>query len=192
MCAKLHTVAASNNRDHPTRSLPSSRLASTINCLPGSCSRHAYIFLFFTHIPFVVNHTINATPPEGLQHLNASAGHWNCYGGPHVARGPLIAHPWPKLWPGAYQPRTTTSSFAWFTRNSRYDSVNCQQMLSCGFTNWSSWHSWKPVRRPSGYQHKIWTTWTLDKYLSNWSCIGNCLHAYHSLLEAPLALEGQE
>jgi len=23
--------------------------------------------LFFTHIPFVVNHTINATPPEGLQ-----------------------------------------------------------------------------------------------------------------------------
>jgi len=24
--------------------------------------------LFFTHIPFVVNHTINATPPEWLQH----------------------------------------------------------------------------------------------------------------------------
>jgi len=24
--------------------------------------------LFFTHIPFVVNHTINATPPESLQH----------------------------------------------------------------------------------------------------------------------------
>ena len=24
--------------------------------------------LFFTHIPFVVNHTINATPPERLQH----------------------------------------------------------------------------------------------------------------------------
>jgi len=23
--------------------------------------------LFFTHIPFVVNHTINATPPERLQ-----------------------------------------------------------------------------------------------------------------------------
>jgi len=26
------------------------------------------IVLFFTHIPFVVNHTINATPPERLQH----------------------------------------------------------------------------------------------------------------------------
>jgi len=24
--------------------------------------------LFFTHIPFVVNHTIKATPPERLQH----------------------------------------------------------------------------------------------------------------------------
>jgi len=32
-----------------------------------ACSRHAYIFLFFAHIPFVVNHTINATPPERLQ-----------------------------------------------------------------------------------------------------------------------------
>jgi len=26
-----------------------------------------YISLFFAHIPFVVNHTINATPPERLQ-----------------------------------------------------------------------------------------------------------------------------
>jgi len=25
--------------------------------------------LFFTHIPFVVNHTINAAPPERLQHF---------------------------------------------------------------------------------------------------------------------------
>jgi len=24
--------------------------------------------LFFRHIPFVVNHTFNATPPERLQH----------------------------------------------------------------------------------------------------------------------------
>jgi len=24
------------------------------------------------------------------------------------------------LWPGAYQPRTTTGSFAWSTRNNRY------------------------------------------------------------------------
>jgi len=30
--------------------------------------RATYIMvLFFTHIPFVVNHTINATPPERLQ-----------------------------------------------------------------------------------------------------------------------------
>ena len=58
MCAKLRTVAASNNRVHPTRSLSSSPLASTINCSLASqalleathqnhsiiaCSRHIYI-----------------------------------------------------------------------------------------------------------------------------------------------------
>jgi len=32
-------------------------------------SRHINILLFFAHIPFVVNHTINATPTERLQHL---------------------------------------------------------------------------------------------------------------------------
>jgi len=32
-----------------------------------ACSRHAYALLFFAHIPFVVDHTINATPPERLQ-----------------------------------------------------------------------------------------------------------------------------
>ena len=88
MCAKLRTVPPSNNRDHPTRSLSSSPFASTINCSPGSQAllevthqdhsigitllllvRATYIIvLFFTHIPFVVNHTINATPPERLQH----------------------------------------------------------------------------------------------------------------------------
>jgi len=57
MCAKLHTVAASNNRDHALESL--------LLLL----SRATYIMvLFFMHIPFVVNHTINATPPERLQH----------------------------------------------------------------------------------------------------------------------------
>ena len=35
-CAKLDTVAASNNRDHPTRSLSSLPSGSTINCSPGS------------------------------------------------------------------------------------------------------------------------------------------------------------
>ena len=32
-----------------------------------ACSRHIHIFLFFAHIPFVMNHAINATPPERLQ-----------------------------------------------------------------------------------------------------------------------------
>jgi len=90
MCAELRTMAASNNRDHPTRSLSSSLFANTINCSPGSQAllevthqdhsigitllllvRATYIMLlFFTHIPFVVNHTINATPPERLQQYN--------------------------------------------------------------------------------------------------------------------------
>ena len=56
MCAKLRTVATSNNRDHASQSL--------LLLL----ARATYIMvLFFTHIPFVVNHTINATPPERLQ-----------------------------------------------------------------------------------------------------------------------------
>ena len=33
-----------------------------------ACSRHIHIFLFFAHILFVVNHAINATPSERLQH----------------------------------------------------------------------------------------------------------------------------
>jgi len=56
MCAKLRTVATSNNRDY-------------------ACNLSYYyllalhmMVLFFEHIPFVVNHTINATPPEWLQH----------------------------------------------------------------------------------------------------------------------------
>ena len=44
-CAKLHTVAASNNRDHMPWSL-------------------------FTHIPFVVNRTFNAKSTERLQQLH--------------------------------------------------------------------------------------------------------------------------
>jgi len=56
MCAKLRTVAASNNRDHASLSL--------LLLL----ARASYIMvLFFTHIPFVVNHIIDATPPERLQ-----------------------------------------------------------------------------------------------------------------------------
>ena len=56
ICAKLRTVAASNNRVHMPRSLYYSLFVP-----------HICMVLFFTHIPFVVNHTINATLPEGLQ-----------------------------------------------------------------------------------------------------------------------------
>jgi len=56
MCAKLRTAAASNNRDHASQSLLLLLAHAT------------YIMvLFFTHIPFVVNHTINVTPSERLQ-----------------------------------------------------------------------------------------------------------------------------
>ena len=57
MCAKLRTVAASNNRVHMPWTL--------CYCL---FAPHKCMVLFFTHIPFVVNHTINATLPERLQH----------------------------------------------------------------------------------------------------------------------------
>ena len=57
MSAKLRIVAASNNRVHMPWSL--------CYCL---FAPHICMVLFFTHIPFVVNHTINATPPETLQH----------------------------------------------------------------------------------------------------------------------------
>ena len=56
MCAKLRTVAASNNRVHMPWSLH--------YCL---FAPHICMVLFFTHIQFVVNHTINATPLERLQ-----------------------------------------------------------------------------------------------------------------------------
>ena len=57
MCAKLRTVAAaSNNREHALQSLLLLLARATY-----------MMVLFFPHIPFVVNHTINATPPERLQ-----------------------------------------------------------------------------------------------------------------------------
>ena len=56
MCAKLRTAAASNNRDNASQSLLLLLAHAT------------YIMvLFFTHILFVVNHTINTTLPERLQ-----------------------------------------------------------------------------------------------------------------------------
>jgi len=56
MYARLCTVAASNNRVHALRLL--------YYCLFTPC---IYILLFFTHIPFVVNHIFNTTPPDKLQ-----------------------------------------------------------------------------------------------------------------------------
>jgi len=53
-CVKLHTAAASNNRDQAPRSL-------------YYCLYYIWV-LFFAHIPFLVNHTFNATPTERLQH----------------------------------------------------------------------------------------------------------------------------
>jgi len=50
-CAKLHTVAASNDRDHTPWSLYFT-----------ACSCHLYMVLFFAHFPFVVNRTCNAAP----------------------------------------------------------------------------------------------------------------------------------
>ena len=80
MCAKLRTVAASKNRDH-ARNLSLRTIVVTFNRSHVNISRATtsqsfllllarathMMVLFFTHIPFVVNHTINATPPERLQ-----------------------------------------------------------------------------------------------------------------------------
>jgi len=53
MCAKLHTVATSNNRHHAPRSLYYCFLLV----------RATFIWrLFFAPIPLVVNHTFNVTP----------------------------------------------------------------------------------------------------------------------------------
>ena len=60
ICAKLRTVAASNNRVHMPWSL----------CY-WLFTPHICMVLFFTHIPFVVNHSINATPLERLQQYQA-------------------------------------------------------------------------------------------------------------------------
>jgi len=80
MRAKLRTVAASNNSDHArnlssrtlvimfNRSHVNIRRAYTSQSLLLLLARATHMMvLFFTHIPFVVNHTINATPPERLQ-----------------------------------------------------------------------------------------------------------------------------
>jgi len=59
MCAKLHTVAVSNNRDHVLQSLS------------YACSCHIYVVLFFTNIPFIVNHTFNAHLRRGCNNISS-------------------------------------------------------------------------------------------------------------------------
>ena len=81
ICAKLRTVAASNNRAHMPWSLfayACRYVQSLTSLVSPEIIRHDHYYclfaphicmvLFFTHIPFVVNHIINATPPERLQH----------------------------------------------------------------------------------------------------------------------------
>ena len=58
ICAKLRTVAASSNRIHMPWSL--------YYCLSAP---HICMVLFFTLIPFVVNHTFNATSPERFNNI---------------------------------------------------------------------------------------------------------------------------
>ena len=76
ICAKLRTVAASNKSSHAMITLRARYCyAQSLTSLVSpeitrhdhsiiACSRHICMVLFFTHIPFVVNHTLNATPPE--------------------------------------------------------------------------------------------------------------------------------
>jgi len=86
MCTKLRTVAASNNRVHArklsshmvaivfSRSYVNIGKAATLQSLLLLLARATHVMvLFFTHIPFVVNHTMNATPLERLQQCKSSA-----------------------------------------------------------------------------------------------------------------------
>jgi len=88
---KLHTVAASNNRDHEFTLVATiskyayfQLFASFTSIIRGhsprslhrdhsiiACSHHIYMarwVLYFTHILFVVNRTFNSRPTEMLQH----------------------------------------------------------------------------------------------------------------------------
>jgi len=53
MCAKLRTAAASNNRDHALQSI----------LLLIALATHIYFCSSHISCVYVVNHTINATPP---------------------------------------------------------------------------------------------------------------------------------
>ena len=69
--------------DHSPRTLVVTFNGSQVNIGRASTPRslfyclyapHICMVLFFTHIPFVVNHTFNGTPPERLQHYQGPVG----------------------------------------------------------------------------------------------------------------------
>ena len=66
-----HSVAIGNPERHVRKASHRGSKQQQRSCVAISLiiafSLHAYIFLFFAHIPLVVNHTINGTPPERLQ-----------------------------------------------------------------------------------------------------------------------------
>jgi len=73
--------------DHSPRTLVVTFNRSQVNISRASTPRslfyclfepHIWMVLFFTHIPFVENYTINATPPEKLQHYQRN-GLWNAW-----------------------------------------------------------------------------------------------------------------
>jgi len=67
---RVHTLlalAASNSRDHIMNH-------ENRHCI-SPCSCHIYIWVwFFTHIPFVMNCTFNATLTESVKHLHQGLG----------------------------------------------------------------------------------------------------------------------
>ena len=83
MCAKLRTVAASNRRDHPTRSLSSSPSGSTIKCSPGSQALLAIThqdhsnritLLLLVRATYIYSFVLHAHPIRGESHNQRNTG----------------------------------------------------------------------------------------------------------------------
>jgi len=129
MCAKLHTVAASNNRDHPKRSLSSSPLASIINCSPGS---HALLEI---------------TPSGSLYY---------CLFAPRIYIFVLRAHP---IRGESHNQRNTTREVAttspllFYNEPHRSNVLCVKAKLSTTFTSWSQ-HHFLAIRNPVQHVRK--------------------------------------
>jgi len=83
-------------------------------------ARATYIMvLFFTHIPFVANHTINATPPERLQQhplflqWTAPIAHYLCEGWPWHNLHILVTAPF--CWCVSHSVTHKHEQWIWFT-----------------------------------------------------------------------------